>query len=90
MLAEKLTTRSVAVVRGKPGNLGYFAAGPGITGACDFIFCSIWTDADALADCFGAEWQSPLLPDGYEKLIETCSVDHFSTIAGALFATPVG
>jgi hypothetical protein len=88
MLADKLTTSSVAVVKGKPGNLGYFAGGPGITGSCEFIFCSIWEDADALVACFGAEWHSPHLPHGYEKLIATCSVDHFSPIAGALFARP--
>ena len=47
-LADKLATSSVQVVQGQPGFLGYLVAGPANESQHEFIFASIWTDADAL------------------------------------------
>jgi quinol monooxygenase YgiN len=76
-LADKLATSSVQVVQGQPGFLGYLVAGPANESQHDFIFASIWTDADALKARFGQEWRDSLLPPGYAELIEECSVEHY-------------
>jgi quinol monooxygenase YgiN len=76
-LADKLATTSIQVVQGKPGFLGYLIAGPANESQHDFIFASIWTDADALKARFGQQWRVSLLPPGYAELIEECSVEHY-------------
>jgi quinol monooxygenase YgiN len=76
-LADKLATSSVQAVRGQPGFLGFLAAGPANDIQHEFIFASIWTDADALKARFGHEWRVALLPPGYAELIEECSVEHY-------------
>ena len=76
-LADKLATSSVQVVQGQPGFFGYLVAGPANESQHEFIFASIWTDADALKARFGQEWRVSLLPPGYAELIEECSVEHY-------------
>jgi heme-degrading monooxygenase HmoA len=76
-LAEKLNTSSVEVVQGQPGFLGHLAAGPANEGRREFIFATIWADADAIKTCFGEEWRASHLPPGYAELIEECFVDHY-------------
>jgi quinol monooxygenase YgiN len=76
-LADKLATSSVQVVQGQPGFLGYLVAGPANESRHEFIFASIWTDADAVKARFGQEWRDSLLPPGYAELIEECSVEHY-------------
>ena len=76
-LADKLATSSVEVVQGQPGFLGYLVAGPASEHQHEFIFASIWADADAVKTRFGEQWRVSLLPPGYADLIESCSVDHY-------------
>ena len=76
-LADKLATSSIDVVQGHPGFLGYLVAGPANEAQHEFIFASIWADADAVKARFGAEWRISLLPPGYAELIEECTVDHY-------------
>ena len=76
-LADKLATASVEVVQGQPGFLGYLVAGPASEHQHEFIFASIWANADAVKARFGEEWRVSLLPPGYAELIEECSVDHY-------------
>ena len=76
-LAEKLATSSIEVVQGQPGFLGYLVAGPANDHQREFIFASIWTDADAVKARFGEEWRVSHLPPGYSELIEDCSVGHY-------------
>jgi quinol monooxygenase YgiN len=83
-LAEKLNTSSVEVVQGQPGFLGYLVAGPANERQREFIFASIWADADAIKARFGAVWRTSLLPPGYAELIENCSVDHYHLTAQSL------
>jgi hypothetical protein len=59
------------------------AAGPANESQGEFIFASIWTDADALKARFGPEWRVSLLPPGYAELIEECSVEHYR-LTGAI------
>jgi quinol monooxygenase YgiN len=80
-LADKLATSSVQVVQGEPGFLGYLVAGPANDSEREFIFASMWTDADALKARFGPEWRVSLLPPGYAELIEECSVEHYHLTA---------
>jgi quinol monooxygenase YgiN len=76
-LADKLATSSVQVVQGQPGFLGYLVAGPANESQHEFIFASIWADADALKARFGPDWRDSLLPPGYAEVIEMCSVEHY-------------
>jgi len=76
-LADKLATSSVEVVQGQPGFLGYLVAGPASEHQHEFIFASIWANADAVKARFGEEWRASLLPPGYAELIEECSIDHY-------------
>jgi hypothetical protein len=76
-LADKLATSSVEVVQGQPGFLGYLVAAPASEHQHEFIFASIWANADAVKARFGEEWRVSLLPPGYAELIEECSVDHY-------------
>ena len=76
-LAEKLATSSVEVVQGQPGFLGHLVAGPARENQSEFIFASIWADAEAVKSRFGADWRLSLLPPGYAELIEACTVDHY-------------
>jgi quinol monooxygenase YgiN len=84
-LADKLATTSVQVVQGRPGFLGYLAAGPATENQHEFIFASIWTNADALKARFGQEWRVSLLPPGYAELIEDCSVEHYHLTGQSLW-----
>lgn len=85
-LADKLATSSIEVVRGQPGFLGYLVAGPANESQHEFIFASIWANADAVKTRFGEEWRVSLLPPGYAELIEECSVDHYHLTAHGLGA----
>src|SRR5262249_25558624 len=76
-LAEKLATSSIEVVQHQPGFLGYLVAGPARDPQREFIFASIWADADAVKARFGEEWRVSHLPPGYAELIEECFVDHY-------------
>ncbi len=75
-LLSKFATTSVDVVRHKPGNTGYFF-GKGISQDDDrLVFASFWSDLEAIKRRFGNDWQKSYLPEGYEDLIEECSVRH--------------
>ena len=84
-LAEKLATSSIEVVQHQPGFLGYLVAGPARDHQREFIFASIWADADAVKARFGEEWRVSHLPPGYAELIEECFVDHYH-LTGQSFA----
>jgi hypothetical protein len=76
-LADKLATSSIEVVQGQPGFLGHLVAGPANESQHEFIFASIWANADAVKTRFGDEWRVSHLPPGYAELIEECSIDHY-------------
>lgn len=46
------------------------------------MFVSIWDDLDAVKRHFGEDWQESYLPEGYEDLIETCSIRHIYVGSG--------
>lgn len=82
ILLEKFASTSADVVRGSPGNEGYFF-GQGL--AHDdgvVVFASMWTDLDSVKARFGEDWQRSFLPEGYEDLIDECSVRHIDLGAG--------
>lgn len=81
-LLESFATTSVDVVRGEPGNRGYFF-GEMVEGGGDVVmFVSLWRDLDAVKERFGEDWQVSFLPAGYEAMIEECSVRHLDAGAG--------
>ncbi|MEL7468661.1 MAG: antibiotic biosynthesis monooxygenase family protein [Pseudomonadota bacterium] len=81
-LIQKFATTSAEVVRGEPGNAGYFY-GQGVEADGDYVvFTSVWEDLDAVKARFGDDWQVSFLPPGYEVLIESCSVRHIDVGSG--------
>jgi quinol monooxygenase YgiN len=75
-LIEKFAVTSAEVVRGEPGNLGYFFGRGMQVDEDHVVFASLWQDLEAVKARFGDAWQASFLPPGYEDLIETCSVHH--------------
>ncbi len=81
-LLENFRTTSADVVRGMPGNLGYFF-GPSVPGQNgNVIFVSVWEYLDAVKKRFGEQWQESFLPEGYEDLIAECSLKHVNVNSG--------
>ncbi len=76
LLKQKLSDTSVKVVEGKPGNLGYFFGENLSSDGNDLVFISVWKDLDSIKSHFGEDWQASYLPDGYEEIIESCSIRH--------------
>lgn len=76
LLKQKLSDTSVAVVNGKPGNLGYFFGRNLSSDENDLLFISIWKDLQSIKALFGDEWEDSFLPQGYEQLIDSCSIKH--------------
>jgi len=83
ILQQKLSDTSVSVVMGKPGNLGYFFGENLSSDGNDFVFISVWKDLDSIKSHFGKDWEQSYLPEGYEELIESCSIKHIE-IDGSL------
>ena len=77
LLRRKFASTSITVVNGERGNLGYFFGEPVSSKQDSLIFVSVWENLDAIKDRFGAAWQESFLPDGYDELIEECSIRHF-------------
>ena len=81
-LLENFATTSADVVKGHPGNRGYFF-GKCVHGGDNIVmFVSAWKDMDAVKKRFGDDWQVSYIPEGYEDLIEECSVRHFDMSEG--------
>ncbi len=76
LLKQKLSDTSVSVVKGKPGNLGYFFGKNISSDENDLVFISVWESLDSVKLHFGVEWEKSFLPEGYEELIESCSIKH--------------
>ena len=75
-LKQKLSDTSVSVVKGKPGNLGYFFGENLSSDENELVFISIWEDLESIKSHFGEDWQQSYLPEGYEDIIESCSIKH--------------
>ena len=81
-LLENFATTSADVVKGHPGHQGYFF-GQCVQGDENMVmFVSVWDDLEAVKHRFGDDWQVSYLPEGYEDLIETCSIRHVDVSAG--------
>ena len=76
-LKEKLSHTSIAVVKGEPGNQGYYFGELQQSDDRDLVFISVWSDMEAVKRRFGEDWAESFLPEGYEELIESCSVKHY-------------
>lgn len=76
LLKQKLSDTSVAVVKGKPGNLGYFFGENISSDGNDLVFISVWENLDSIKSHFGEEWEKSYLPEGYDEIIENCSIKH--------------
>lgn len=75
-LLARFATTSAQVVRGEPGNEGHFFGREISAEQETVLFASVWQDLDAVRARFGDDWESSFLPEGYEALIEACSVRH--------------
>ena len=85
ILRQKLSDTSISVVQGEPGNLGYFFGENISSDENDLVFISVWKDLQAVKSRFGKDWEQSYLPEGYEPLIESCSIKHLE-VDGNLFS----
>lgn len=76
LLKQKLSDTSVSVVDGKPGNLGYFFGENISSDGNDLVFISVWKDLESIKSLFGKQWEESFLPEGYDEIIESCSIRH--------------
>lgn len=76
VLKQKLSNTSVSVVNGKPGNLGYFFGKNLSTDENELVFISVWKDLESIKSLFGKTWEESYLPEGYDEIIESCSIKH--------------
>ena len=76
LLKQKLSDTSVSVVKGKPGNLGYFFGENILSDGNDLVFISVWKNLDSIKAHFGEGWEKSYLPEGYDEIIESCSIKH--------------
>lgn len=76
ILKQKFSQTSVAVVRDAPGNLGHFFGTDLSSGKNQLVFISVWQDLDAIKARFGDSWEESFLPEGYDDIIEECSITH--------------
>ena len=76
ILRQKLSDTSVSVVKDKPGNLGYFFGENLSSDGHDLVFISVWKDMESIQSHFGEEWEQSYLPEGYDTIIESCSIKH--------------
>ena len=76
LLKQKLSDTSIGVVKGEPGNLGYFFGENLSTDGNDLVFISVWQDLESVKSRFGDDWQESFLPEGYAEIIESCSIRH--------------
>ena len=77
-LRQKLSDTSVSVVKGQPGNRGYLFGDELSIDGSDLVFISVWKDMEAVQARFGERWNESYLPDGYEELIDSHGLKHFS------------
>ena len=76
LLKQKLSDTSVSVVKGKPGNIGYFFGANLSSDENDLVFISVWEDLESIKSLFGEKWEESYLPEGYDEIIESCSIKH--------------
>lgn len=81
-LLGKFATTSAAVVRGEPGNRGYFFGRCVQGGENRLLFVSVWADLAAVKARFGEDWERSYLPPGYEELVEHHSIRHVDAADG--------
>ncbi|MEM7068307.1 MAG: antibiotic biosynthesis monooxygenase [Pseudomonadota bacterium] len=81
-LMANFATTSADVVQNEPGNAGYFFGKCIQGGEDEVVFVSVWQSLDAVKKRFGADWQVSFMPEGYENLIEECSIKHFDMSDG--------
>ena len=77
-LRLKLSKTSVTIVKDKPGNLGYFFGKHLFSDEHDLVFTSVWKDLESIKSNFGDDWEQSYLPEGYEAIIESCSITHIA------------
>ncbi|MEM7359916.1 MAG: antibiotic biosynthesis monooxygenase [Pseudomonadota bacterium] len=75
-LKDKFAQTSVSVVVGEPGNLGYLFGTDISSDQDELVFISLWESLNAVKQRFGDNWQASFLPEGYDDLIERCTVRH--------------
>ena len=86
-LLKNFATTSADVVRHEPSNKGYYFGGGIEQNENVVVFASFWKDLEAIKTRFGDDWQVSFLPEGYEKLIEECWVEHID-VGGGWFVEP--
>ncbi|MEX2376156.1 MAG: hypothetical protein WD942_11335 [Dehalococcoidia bacterium] len=80
--ARKLIDVSVPLVLQQPGIIGHYVGGPS-KGREQPVFqmITLWRDLESVRNFAGEKWQEPVLPAGYEELLEHSEVTHYEILS---------
>ncbi|MEM7381252.1 MAG: antibiotic biosynthesis monooxygenase [Bacteroidota bacterium] len=77
---EKFKAISVPVVENSKGIISLDIGKPTTWNPKEFVMVSRWESEQDLIDFAGTSWNQAHIPNGMEKYIESCTVDHFYSI----------
>ncbi len=77
---NKFIEISVPLVKSCEGLISVTIARPTKANPEGFAMISVWKDVDAIVKFIGEKWNEAHIPDGMEKYISECWVDHYENI----------
>ena len=77
---EKFKAISVPQVSSAKGLKSLCIGGPSRWNTEEFAMISVWENEEALKEFAGEKWNKPYIPEGMEKYISECWLDHYEGI----------
>ncbi len=79
---RKFLEISVPYVETKRGYVSHVVGYPTKWKPDDYMLLTNWTSEAALVEFAGPDWKKAVIPDGMDKYVAACWVDHFQTNEG--------
>ena len=76
---RKFLEISVPYVETKTGYISHIVGYPAKWTPDEYMLLTQWKDENALLAFAGENWNQSVIPEGMEKYVEECWVDHFTT-----------
>jgi heme-degrading monooxygenase HmoA len=76
---RKFLEVSVPYVETKEGYISHIVGHPTKWKPDEYMLLTNWVDERALVDFAGKNWNKAVIPQGMEKYVAECWVDHFKT-----------
>jgi heme-degrading monooxygenase HmoA len=86
---RKFLEVSVPYVATKKGYISHVVGYPTKWKPDDYMLQTNWASEEAIIDFAGQDWKHAVIPDGMEKYVAECWVDHFQTNETGQHAPPV-